>query len=85
MMWVPTAKALVVNWAVPPDSAIVPSNVVPSVKATLPAGVPTLALTVAVNVTGLPKVLGKLPEVMTKVVVASLFTVCVYAADVLAA
>ena len=72
----PAVRALVVSCAVPPDSATVAKSVVPSLKTTLPVGVPTLAVTVAVNVTGLPCVLGE-PEETTRVVVASLATVCV--------
>jgi len=76
MECIPTAKVLVVSCAVPLDSATVPRIVVPSLKTTLPVGVPTLALAVAVNVTGFSFVLGD-PDVMITVAVAALFTVCV--------
>jgi hypothetical protein len=50
----PAPIAVVVNVAVPPVSGVVPSTVAPSLKVTVPDGVPVpgaAALTVAVKVT----------------------------------
>ena len=57
----PTARALVLKVACPPPSVPVPRMVAPSLKVTVPLGVPApgaRALTVAVKVTDRPDVLG---------------------------
>ncbi len=55
MVCVPTVKAEVVNVATPLLSVPHPSTVVPSLKETVPVGVPPLAsVTRAVNVTACP-------------------------------
>src|SRR5436305_1866374 len=72
-------RALVVNWAWPvPSRATEPSVVVPFLNATVPVGVPTPDVTVAVNVTGEPYACGLADEV-SAVDVAALVTdwVCV--------
>ena len=51
---VPTARAVVVNAAMPPLSVVVPSVAVPSLKVTVPVGVPFETTTVAVKVTAWP-------------------------------
>src|SRR5215470_1449871 len=58
MVWVPTVSEEVVKAAVPPDRGTVASTVAPSVKVTVPVGVPALLVTVAVNVTACPTLLG---------------------------
>jgi len=60
----------------------VPSVVVPSIKVTVPLGVPVLAETVAVNVT-LPPTVMLLALVVSAVVVLSVVTVTEIADDVL--
>src|SRR5437762_1842901 len=54
MAWLPTNSAAVVKDAVPLRNSAVPSGVPPSVKVTVPVGVPAPPLTVAVNVTAWP-------------------------------
>ena len=69
----------------PPDKVPVPSDATPSLKVTVPVGVPDagdVAETVAVKVTDCPNTLG-LSEGATVVVVAPWLTVCVTGADVL--
>jgi hypothetical protein len=79
----PTASVDVVNVALPPLSVPVPSTLVPSLKVTIPVGVPEVAgLTVAVKVTAWPNTDG-FAEETTDVEVAALFTVNVAAFDVL--
>ena len=61
----------------PPERVLVANDVAPSLKVTVPVGVPepgALALTVAVKVTDWPKTEG-LDEEATAVVVLSLLTV----------
>lgn len=61
-----------------PVTGLLPRVVAPSLKVTVPVGVPLpglATLIVAVNVTGWPKTDG-LPVVATDVVVLALFTVC---------
>ena len=60
MVWLPTARALVVTVATPDDRVDVPSGVlvVVSVNCTLPVGVPLEDVTVAVKVTALLRMLG---------------------------
>jgi hypothetical protein len=82
MLWVPTPSAAVVRLALPADSATVPSGVAPSMNVTLPVGVLPAPVTVAVNVTDWPNVLG-LGEAVRAVVVALWLTVCVCTGDVL--
>jgi hypothetical protein len=85
MVWLPTARAEVVNVALPELKVAVPKVAAPSRKVTVPVGVPepgATALTVAVNVTDCPNTDGFTDEV-TVVELLSLFTVCVIADDVL--
>ena len=80
MLWVPTARLLVLQVAVPPLSATALQPLIalpPSVKLTLPVG--ALPVTVAVKVTLAPTVDG-LSELDTVVVVATAFTTCASAA-----
>jgi len=60
MVWLPTARALVVTVATPEESVDVPSRVlvVASVNCRLPVGVPLVEVTVAVKVTALLRMLG---------------------------
>lgn len=83
----PTASTEVLRVADPELSAPVPSVVVPSLKVTVPVGVPApgaSAFTIAVNVTGCPNTEG-LVELASDVVVLAVFTVCVKIAEVLVA
>ena len=73
-----------VTW--PPLRVLVASGVPPSLKTTVPVGVPVpgaVALTVTVNVTGCPDTEG-LAEEVTAVVVLALLTVCVRVDELLA-
>jgi hypothetical protein len=75
----PTGRVVVLKVATPPLSVPVPSVVLPSVKVTVPVGVPApgeLALTVAVSVTAWPKT-AEVGEVLSAVVVAARLTVSV--------
>ena len=63
------------------SSVAVPMVEAPSTKATVPVGVPVVALTVAVNVTACPNTDGFLEEA-TAVVAPAVFTVNVAALDV---
>ena len=58
--WLPTVSDEVVRAAVVPVSDTVPSVVAPSLKVTVPVGVPPplVGVTVAVKVTGWPTLLG---------------------------
>ena len=59
MVWLPTVSVDVVNVACPLlSSEAVPRVLAPSVKVTVPVGVPPLPFTVAAKVTGWPNVLG---------------------------
>jgi len=80
--WLPRASDDVVKLAFPLLSVPDPITVVPSLKVTVPVGVPVVEdETIAVNVTGWPKVDGFCDDV-TVVVVLALFTVCFRIADV---
>ena len=71
--------------AEPAVRVLVASEVAPSLKMTVPVGVPLpgeAALTVAVKVTDWPKTEG-LPQEVKPTVLADLFTTCVSAAEVL--
>ncbi len=81
MLWSPTLKPVVVYEATPPESVPGPKVAGPSLKVTVPVGVPPDDDTVAVNVTDCPTVLG-LAEDETLVVLPALLTVCVTPADV---
>ena len=70
MEWLPRLSVLMANVAVPADRVPVPSVVAPSLKVTVPVGVTTKPVTVAVNVTGCPNVLG-LTDEATAVVLLS--------------
>jgi hypothetical protein len=72
---VPTGNVEVVKLAEPLFNVPVPSIVVPSTKDTVSplGGVPTLAVTVAVKVTGRPEVDGFGDEVIAAVVVVNVF------------
>src|ERR1043166_8680615 len=77
--------ALAVNAAWPELSVAVPSALVPSLKVTVPVGVPApgeVAMTLAVNVTGLSKYCG-LADELTVVVVLAWLTVCAKFAELL--
>ena len=80
----PALSADVESVATPPDSVPVPRVAVPSLNVTVPVGVPVPEVTVAVNVTDCPNVLGFADDVSAVVVHAAL-TVCVTAVDVLVA
>ena len=80
--WLATDKVDVVNVALPLLSVPVPSVVDPSLKVTVPVGVPPLDVTVAVNFTEAPKVDG-FSEDVTEVELAAALTVCVSTAEVL--
>src|SRR5579872_153561 len=85
MEWLPRLKLEVESVAWPEDKVLEPSDLVPSLKVTLPVGtaVPgALATTVAVKVTDWPWVDGLSDEV-TELVVPSLFTVWVRTEEVL--
>src|SRR6266704_5010 len=78
----PTAREAVVSVAMPEESSVpVPRLVAPSRNVTVPVGMPTGELTVAVKVTGWPKVDG-FAEDTRAVVVAGLITVNVAALEV---
>jgi hypothetical protein len=57
MEWLPIASVEVENVALPADNMPVPSVVLPSMKVTMPVGVPPPLDTVAVNVTDWPTTL----------------------------
>ncbi len=84
--WEPTASVLVTNVAWPePFRVPVPRVLEPSLKVTVPVGVPApglLAVTVAVKVTDCPDTDG-LAEELTDVAVLAFFTVWVSALEVL--
>src|SRR5262245_1878461 len=88
MAWPPAAANLVVNVAAPPvPTATVPRTTLPSLKVTVPVGVPppgATVATVAVKVTAWPVTAGLTDDFRATVVAAGL-TVTVAAADVLAA
>lgn len=67
---------MVLNAAMPPESAPEPSSATPLKKFTVPVGVPAVEVTVAVSVTDSPKVEGFSDEVKP-VEVGAGFTVCV--------
>ena len=69
--WLPGVRAEVVSVALPATSEPVPSVVAPFLNVTVPVAVPTVDVTVAVNVTSEPKTDGFLDE-PTEVVVAPL-------------
>src|SRR6266487_4300184 len=84
MVWLLADSDEVANVVWPRASSVpVPSVVVPSLKVTVPVGVPKLwSETVAVNVTDWPNTEGFVEEVNV-VVVLSLLTVCVSVGEVL--
>lgn len=78
MVWLPTAKAEVVNVAWPLLRMPVPMALPPSRKVTVPVGVPApgaTAETVAVKVTDWPKTEG-LGDEARAIAVLALFTTC---------
>jgi hypothetical protein len=80
-----TLSELVLNVAWPELRVPVPMVVAPSLKVTVPLGVPAPApvgVTVAVNVTDCPNTLG-LVELVSAVAVPAWFTVCVTVPEVL--
>src|SRR2546427_3472944 len=86
MLWLATERAAVLNVAWPPLSVPGPSVVAPSLKVTVPVGVPApgeTALTVAVRVTDWPNT-EELVEEATVVVELAWLTVWVTVAEVLA-
>ena len=83
----PTAKLdlVIFAWCVAGATPAVPMTVAPSLKVTVPLGLPaTAGVTVAVNVTAVPCVAG-LPEDLRVVVVFTLFTCSLTNLEVLAA
>jgi hypothetical protein len=77
MVWLPTAKAEVVNVATPPLKVTAPIELPPSRKVTVPVGVPApgnTGETVAVKVTGCPNTDGFGDEVKVVLVSALLTT-----------
>ena len=77
-MWLPPARAEVVNVATPPANVPEPIGVPPSRNVTNPVGVPVAgatAVTVAVNVTGWPTTEGFTDDV-TVVALLALLTTC---------
>jgi hypothetical protein len=83
--WLPKANAEVVSVAFPRLRLPVPSRVAPSLKATVPVGVPEVAgFTVAVKVTAWPDFDG-FTEDTTEVVEAAWFTPCDRTGEVLRA
>ena len=81
----PAVSVEVMRVAAPPDMVLVASGVAPSLKVTVPVGVPDpgdTALTVAVKVTGWPNTEG-VREVARAVVELALVTVCVTVEEVL--
>jgi len=91
IVWLPAVNVEMVNVACPllrvtglgvePVKAV-PGQVAPSMKVTLPVGVPLALVTVAVNVTDCPNVDG-LGDDITAVLVAGLVTVSAAAVIVL--
>ena len=83
MVWLPTARALVVKVAAPPERVGAPSGmpVVVSVNCTLPVGVPLAEVTLAVKVTDWLTMLGL--ELLSSVTAVELpeKTVCTKAAE----
>ncbi len=79
-LWEPSASDDVLKVAVPLASETLPRDTAPSMKVTLPAGVPLpeVGATVAVKATAWPKTAG-LAEETTLVVVAAGLTTCVKA------
>jgi hypothetical protein len=83
--WVPATKVEVLNVAAPELRVIVANEVVPSLKVTVPLGVPApgaTAVTVAVNPTAWPAQDG-LREDTKATEVFALLTVCVKTGEVL--
>lgn len=78
----PPLRVLMVTFAIPPASVAVPHTVAPSLRLTVPVGVPLLEVTVTVNLTPCLNVEGLGPEVRL-VLVAIWPTTCVSAGDVL--
>ncbi len=79
MLWEPTVSDDVLKVAVPLASETAPSDVVPSIKLTLPVGVPApgdWAETVAVTVTDCPNADGLAEEAMLVVVAAWVMFCC---------
>src|SRR5436189_134779 len=90
MLWVATPRLAVVKVAWPLLSVPVPKVVAPSLKVTVPEGVPApgaLAVTVAVNVTDWPDTAGFVADdsavVVATTVGGAAFTVWLSAAEVL--
>ena len=85
MWWVPTDRldVVVFAWCNEPLTVAVPRTVVPSLKVTVPVGLPvTEGLTVAVKVTAVPWLAG-FTEDLRVVVVDALFTFSVTTVEVL--
>jgi hypothetical protein len=72
MLCEPVLSVEIVSVATPLETAAVPIATPPSLKVTLPVGVPGEPLTVAVNVTAWPKLLGLAEDVTVVVVVGAL-------------
>jgi hypothetical protein len=69
---VPSASEEVVNVATPPASVPLPITTPPSLKRTVPVGVPDELVTVAVKVTACPTLLGLTEDVSVVVLVNAL-------------
>jgi hypothetical protein len=82
IVWLPTAKADVVNVALPVESTVTVARMtLPSMNATVPGGIPELgatALTMAVNVTDWPTTdeLAELVKVVLVVAVLTVWVIC---------
>ena len=82
MVWLPANSAVVAKAACPEPFRIpVPNVVTPSMNVTVPAGTPAPELTVAVNVTGWPKVDGLGVREVVVVVLATLAAVVDWLAE----
>ena len=74
MVCLPSVSEEVVNAAAPAASVAVPITVAPSLKETVPLGVPALLVTVAVKVTACPTLLGLTEDASVVVVAAGWLT-----------
>ena len=78
IVWVPVARAAVVKVATPPVTVTFEASVVaPSVKVTVPTGVPPVLVTLAVKVTLCPCDAGFAEELSAVAVAAGATTLCV--------
>ncbi len=77
-VWLPTAKAVVLNvaWPEPFTGTFEAQTVAPSVKVTVPTGTPAPEVVVEVKVTNWPKTEGLGEELAVVVVALRFWTVC---------